>query len=115
MNRFARGLWPLTIANVKSYYRDRAALFWTIAFPVIFVILFGSIFSGGPTKFSVGWVDQDQSSASAHLRAGFAAVSLLELSDASQADALAQMQDGKLDAVIVVPSGLGESMSIASS
>ena len=50
MRRFGRGLLPLTIANVKSYYRDRAALFWTIAFPVIFVILFGSIFSGGPTR-----------------------------------------------------------------
>ena len=36
MNRFARGLWPLTLANIKSYYRDRAALFWTIAFPVLF-------------------------------------------------------------------------------
>ncbi len=111
MRRFNRGLLPLTIANIKSYYRDRAALFWTIAFPVIFVILFGSIFSGGPTTFNVGWVDQDQSSASAQLREGFAAVGLLELKDATQADALAQMQDGTLDAVIVVPAGLGAAMT----
>ena len=52
MSRFRRGLLPLTIANVKSYYRNRAALFWTLAFPVIFIVLFGSIFSGGPTHFS---------------------------------------------------------------
>jgi ABC-2 type transport system permease protein len=111
MRRFGRGLMPLTIANVKSYYRDRAALFWTIAFPVIFVILFGSIFSGGPTTFKVGWVDEDQSAASAQLRSGFAAVSLLELSDATRDDAMAKMQDGDFDAVIVVPAGLGAAMS----
>ena len=42
-----RGLLPLTIANIKSFYRNRAALFWTLAFPVIFIVLFGAIFSGG--------------------------------------------------------------------
>ena len=111
MSRFTRGLLPLTIANVKSYVRDRGALFWTIAFPVLFVVLFGSIFSGGATTFNVGWVDQDQSPAATQLRAGFAAVSLLNLKDASQDDALAQMRDGKLDAVIVVPAGLGAAMT----
>ena len=111
MSRFRRGLLQLTIANVKSYYRDRGALFWTIAFPVIFVVLFGSIFSGGPTTFAVGWVDQDQSAASANLRQGFAAISLLDLKDASQDNALAQMRDGKLDAIIVVPAGLGAAMA----
>jgi ABC-2 type transport system permease protein len=111
MSRFTRGLLPLTVANVKSYYRDRGALFWTLAFPVLFVILFGSIFSGGPTTFSVGWVDQDQSASSAQLRQGFAGVSLLDLKDVSQDDALAQMQQGKLDAVVLVPAGLGASMT----
>jgi len=115
MSRFRRGLLPLTIANVKSYYRDRGALFWTIAFPVIFVVLFGSIFSGGPTTFSVGWVDLDQSTASANLRQGFAGVSLLDLKDANQDDALAQMRDGKLDAIIVVPAGLGAAMASSGS
>ena len=113
MSRFTRGLLPLTVANVKSYYRDRSALFWTLAFPVIFVVLFGSIFSGGPTKFTVGWVDLDQTPAATQLRDGFAAVSLLDLKDATQDDALAQMRDGKLDAVIVVPAGLGAAMTAA--
>ena len=102
-----RGLATLTIANIKSYYRDRAALFWTIAFPVIFVVLFGSIFSGGPSTFNVAWVDQDQSSASAQLREAFAGVQLISLKDDTLDDALAQMRDGKLDAVIVVPQGSG--------
>jgi len=111
MRRFTRGLLPLTLANIKSFYRDRASLFWTLAFPVIFVFLFGSLFSGsGPTTFDVGWVDQDDSAASAQLRQSFTQVSLLALTDASEEEALTQMRDGDLDAVVVVPAGLGEAL-----
>ena len=106
-----RGFWPMTVANIKSFYRDRASLFWTLAFPVIFVVLFGSIFSGGTTRFAVGWVDQDGTPGSAQLRAGFAQVSLLELTDADEAGALEQMRDGDLDTVVVVPAGLGQAMA----
>ena len=39
-----RALLALTVANIRSYVRDRAALFWTMAFPLIFIVLFGLIF-----------------------------------------------------------------------
>lgn len=106
-----RGFLPLTVANIKSFYRNRAALFWTLAFPVIFIVLFGSIFSGGTTSFSVAWVDADKSTASAQLRAGFAQVSVLEISDTDEADALARMRAGEYDGVIMVPAGLGASIA----
>ena len=59
--------WQLVVANYKSFFRDRAALFWTIAFPLVFIILFGLIFSGGGGKPSVGVVDLDRTLASASL------------------------------------------------
>ena len=40
-------LLALTRANIRSYTRDRAALFWTLAFPLIFIFMFGFIFQGG--------------------------------------------------------------------
>src|SRR5688572_32378340 len=110
MRRLLSGLWPLTVANVKSFYRDRASLFWTFAFPIIFVVLFGSIFSGGPNSTSLGWVDEDSTPASQQLRDAFARVSILELTDATLDDALADMREGTLDAVLVVPAGLGEAV-----
>lgn len=107
-----RGLWPLTVANIKSFYRDRASLFWTIAFPVLFVVLFGSIFgSNSPSTFNIGWVDQDGTPAATSLRDGFAAVPLLELKNETQDQALAEMKSGKLDAVVVVPQGLGAALA----
>jgi ABC-2 type transport system permease protein len=111
MRRLTAGLWPLTAANVKSFYRDRASLFWTFAFPIIFVVLFGSIFSGGGTTFDVGWVDEDTTPQSQQLRSAFDGLSILALEDVDQAQALEQMRDGELDAVVVVPAGLGAALA----
>jgi ABC-2 type transport system permease protein len=111
MRRLTVGLWPLTLANIKSFLRNRTALFWTFAFPVIFVILFGAIFSGGTTRFSLAWVDEDNSPASQQLRDGFANVSVLELNDTDQADALERMRGGEYDAVLIIPAGTGASIA----
>jgi hypothetical protein len=42
----------LTVANLKGLVRDRAALFWTFFFPVMFVFLFGWISAAAATARS---------------------------------------------------------------
>jgi ABC-2 type transport system permease protein len=106
-----RALLHLTVANIKSFTRDRAALFWTLAFPLIFVFLFGSIFSGGNSSRTIGFADLDGSPAAAQLKAAFAAAPNVELVEATEEDLLARMRDGELSAVIVVPNGYAESIA----
>ena len=106
-------LLSLTRANIKSFVRDRAALFWTIAFPIMFVILFGTIF-GGPSApdYRLGWVDLDGSPAATQLQQAFTSTKVLTLTPESGAEAgLDQMRKGSLDAVLVVP--LGYSAAVA--
>ena len=103
-----RALWTLTVANIRSYTRDRAALFWTLAFPLIFIVMFGLIFQGGgESRLNLAWVDGDGSPQSAELRAALAAASGVNLEDVPEADALEKMRIGEVDAVIVVPEGDG--------
>jgi ABC-2 type transport system permease protein len=103
---------PLTIANIRSFVRDRSALFWTLAFPIIFILLFGSIFSGGGnTTYPVGWVDLDGTPASAQLRSAFAQVPLLDLKDGGQDASLDAMRKGNLRGVIVIPKGFGAAVA----
>jgi len=101
-----RRLIALTIANLKSFTRDRAALFWTLAFPVVFVILFGTIFSGGGAAYELGWVDQDGSPTSIALRQAFAANAPVELTDGTLEESKARMLSGDVDGILVVPKGL---------
>jgi ABC-2 type transport system permease protein len=100
----------LTVANLKGLTRDRAAIFWTFFFPVMFVLLFGVLFSGSgdSSKITVGYVDLDQSAASAQVRADFALYApILVLQDGSLDAEKAAMQNGDVSAVIVIPAGLG--------
>ena len=108
-------LLALTVANIKSYVRDRAALFWTLAFPLIFIFMFGFIFQGGGGDAStIGWVDEDGTAA---VRRSCAPRSrpqeTIELVDAERGRALEQMREGEVDAVIVVPAGYGEAVAAA--
>ncbi|HSK51325.1 MAG TPA: ABC transporter permease [Clostridia bacterium] len=105
-------LLALTLANIRSYVRDRAALFWTLAFPLVFIVMFGLIFQGGGgARLNLGWVDADSSSGSAELRAALAGQSGVTLNDLSEAEALDRMRLGRVDAVIVVPAGYGEQLA----
>jgi ABC-2 type transport system permease protein len=101
----------LTIANIKSFTRDRAALFWTLAFPLIFVVLFGSIFSGGNNRRSIGFADLDVTPASAQLAAAFGSVDGVTLVKGSESALLDQMKKGDLSSVIVVPLGYGQTVA----
>lgn len=106
----------LTVANLRSLVRDRAALFWTFFFPVMFVFLFGWIFSGtSSSSFAVGWADQDQTPQSRAFYEFVAKnVSVFSLQEGSLADEKAAMQKGNVSAVIVIPKGFGERVAAAS-
>ena len=42
-------------ANLKMSLRNRAALFWNLAFPALFIVIFGVVFGRGTTvEFDVG-------------------------------------------------------------
>jgi ABC-2 type transport system permease protein len=103
-------LMALTRANIKSYMRDRAAVFWTLAFPLVFIVMFGLIFQGGGSNLTIAWVDDDGSPQAVELRADFAAQAGVTLVDTSQSEGISQMQVGKVDSVIVVPAGYGASV-----
>jgi ABC-2 type transport system permease protein len=109
-----RALVALSAANLRSFVRDRAALFWTLAFPVVFVIMFGTIFAGGGgSNYRLGWVDQDGTAASAALRTAFASNAPVDLTDGSLDDSKAAMLAGNLDGILVVPAGLADVMGEA--
>ncbi|MEP6639400.1 MAG: ABC transporter permease [Chloroflexota bacterium] len=111
-----QALLALTRANIRSYTRDRAAVFWTLAFPLVFIVLFGLIFQGsGETRLTLGWVDTDKSAASDQLKVGFAGLDGVTLVDTTREDATAQMKNGKVDGIIVVLAGYGASLSSAQS
>jgi ABC-2 type transport system permease protein len=54
-----RGLWKLTWTEIKLFIREPSATFFTLAFPLMLLLLFGSIWGNKPTPFygGFGYVD----------------------------------------------------------
>ena len=94
----------LYLANLKEFTRDRMAMFWTLAFPVFFIVIFGIIFSGGGnTTFTVGLAVQDQGPVGSAVRQSFHAVPAFDITDGSQDTLLTKLKQGDLQVVVVVP------------
>ena len=106
-----RALLTLTVANLKSYTRDRAALFWTLGFPLIFIVLFGFIFQSSSFEVPLGLVDHDGSPASQGLRQAFASSGVVKLTEGDEDTVLEAMRDGTVRAVLVIPAGYGASIA----
>lgn len=104
---------PLYMANVREFVRDRSALFWTAAFPVMFILIFGVIFSGGnDISFSIGVVNED-GAASERLVENLEAIDVFNVTTADREEELAALEDGDRSAVIVIPEGTGAALGSA--
>jgi len=95
-------------ANFKQFLRDKTALFFTLAFPVLFIIMFGLVFSGtDKISYDVALVNEDNSQISQGITEAFSQVTIFSVKDSPRDESLQLLKDGKLKAVIIIPEGLG--------
>jgi ABC-2 type transport system permease protein len=90
------------------------ALGFLLGFPLVFMLLFGAIFSGDNTaNYPVGVIDEDHTPLSqAFINEALAKVSALEVTTYDDADtAMKDLKFGDLDAYIVIPPGFGQEVS----
>jgi ABC-2 type transport system permease protein len=105
----------LAIKDLKQLVRDWKTAFFLLAMPIVFTLLLGFVFrdvaSGGDDpRLPVGWLDQDGSTVSSHLKTMLQtseAIRLIDLEDASLDAATEQVTDGDLAAAVVCPPGYG--------
>ncbi len=110
-----RALVQLTLANTREFVRDRAALFWTFAFPLLFVLIFGLVFSrDSATQYEIGLINDDQSPQASVLVDTLEAMDVFDLSRGGLAEEIASLEDGDRRAVISIPSGWGASIDAGS-
>jgi ABC-2 type transport system permease protein len=107
-----KALFPLYVANLKEFMRERIALFWTFAFPIVFVMIYGLVTGvTGSSSFPIGLVREDQGPVSARMVDTFHSVSVLDISEGSQAEMMAKLKQGDLRALVVLPVGLSEAVT----
>ena len=99
-------------AAMKEFFRDRAALFWTLAFPILFIVLFGAIFSGGGgANYTIGLVNQDGGPVGTALTSTFKGIKAFTVKTGTYDNELSNLKQGNLDMLLVIPSGMSASVS----
>ena len=104
------------IAELKMFFRDRAALFWTLAFPTVMMVVFGLFNFGGFEPPEVGIVDNAQNDASkvlvSVLKGEFDGEPLFNVPESEDPEQLrAEILEGDITALMVIPEGFGETPS----
>ena len=97
----------LTIANLKMLARDRQALFWALAFPLIFVVVFGLFFRDTQSTQTLAVIDYAQDSMSGQIIESLEQVdSLNVVLRNDEAQARQEVSRGDLGHLLIIPEGL---------
>ena len=97
---------PLLVAILKMLVRDRQALFWALAFPLVFVVVFSLFDVGGPGSATMAVVDLADTQLSQTLQKQLADIEFFDLDNsyASEENAKEALDDGDIDYLLVVHS-----------
>ncbi|MDQ3093697.1 MAG: ABC transporter permease [bacterium] len=98
--------------DVKRLFRDKTAIFWVFAFPLIFLAIFGTIFGGNNSNisFRVALINNSQTEFSKQFVEQINSNKVLKIDkDATTLEkAKVKMNRGQMDATIILPEGFGQ-------
>jgi len=107
-----RAFLRLLAADFKQFLRDRVALFFTFAFPVLFMLLFGFIFSGNEDiSYNIGMVNEDSSPVSQSIVRALEDVVPFSITQGTLDEELSALRSGERRAVVLIPANLGSALN----
>ncbi len=104
---FGRRIWINFIAQARMFFRSPGSVFWTVAFPVLLILLFGAIFSNsGTTTYTLYVQDLDHSAASQELLQGFNETKVLNIVMVDPSvDPDQYIRDNSISSFLIIPEG----------
>ncbi len=96
--------------SIRRYFRDKLAIFFTVLFPLIFLVVFGSFSKGNNVSFHIGLVNQSHSQFSQKFDSDTRNNKMFkvdkEVNDLTAAKA--KMSRSEIDATVVLPPSFGD-------
>ncbi len=97
-------LFRMTLANYRMTLRNRMALFWNIAFPVIFIVLFGFLFTND-FSVDIGVAGVDTNDLSRDITNQLGTIAAFDVVAGNREGELAALEDGNRSVVIAFDEG----------
>lgn len=103
----------IAVKDVRTFFRERGTIFWTIAFPVMILLLFTAIFGRDiPFSANIGVVDNDGTAVTAAIIAGLNSSSgpFVVKSFTNQTEALTELNATNIRALVKFPTYFTQSL-----
>ena len=104
----------IAVKDIKTFFRERGTIFWTIAFPVMILLLFTAIFGREiPFNANIGIVnyDNDQYEISASIVNGLNSTGFLTVKNfTDEIEALKELNATNIRAVVVIPQNFSQNL-----
>ncbi|RIK38622.1 MAG: hypothetical protein DCC58_16425 [Chloroflexi bacterium] len=98
----------MTTANVKMTVRNRTALFWNLAFPLLFIVLFGFLIGNDSFSFDVGIVGADSSPIAHAITAEMQQTDGFSVKTGTEDAEMTALRDGRRSVVVVFSAEAGD-------
>jgi ABC-2 type transport system permease protein len=113
MNKLRKATLPITTfarIDIKRLFRDKVAIFFVFVFPLIFLVIFGSIFNGdNDVSFRVGLLNQSQTEFAKEFAEKIKQNEVFDVDEevTNIEEATEKMNRGQLDSTIILPEDFG--------
>src|ERR1700704_5872303 len=109
MNRSLYTVLTFTKLSTKRFFRDSLAIFFTIGFPLIFLLIFGFLSKGGDLSFKVAIINQSDTAYAKQYDQEDHKNKLFKIDDSVTTldKAREKMKRSQIDATIILPAGFG--------
>ena len=99
------------VVSIKCFYREKAAMFFTIMFPILLILVFGTIFmDDDKLNFNLCLQDLDRTETSAEIAKSLADSGKFKITRVDPAvEASKYAKDNKVNLVLVIPKGYEKS------
>jgi len=106
-----RVVWANLVVSIKSFYREKTAMFFTTMFPILLILVFGTIFmDDDKLHFNLCLQDLDQSQTSAEIAQALASTGKLKITMVDSTQEAAQYaKENKVNLVLIIPKGYEKS------
>lgn len=99
--------------EIQLLLREKGTFFWLIILPIIFIVMFASIFGNQKDTLTIRYYDADKSESSQQFITGLKAMKGFDLvtdTETPIADQIENIKQGKSTSLLVIPQGFGQTM-----
>jgi ABC-2 type transport system permease protein len=107
MQRNLSSLWSLTVASCKMYFRNTAAIFFTMFVPIAFIGVFGLLSKSEGTSLTIDITNESHSQLSTSILSTLKSIKSFKIADVSRTYGSEQLGKGKVDLQLVIPENFG--------